>query len=216
MSTEHTAAARRAIHAWWRDLHPDAEGRGDRGRRARLRRCATAAEALLETDTLRLIERLRAPETGTIGDRVRRAETAARKGLAPPDDILSAVACLAVCLAAAEPEAETPAKAAADPTDDRARMPDFAAVLGRPKGDGAKTSEAPARLSALRFSRLLRAPDWEARQRELRRAVKLIDKNRFDVGRFGTDLLWWGPNVRRAWVLTYHQEFETAVQETAQ
>lgn len=51
-----------AAQYWWRDLQPDpAQGRpGDRGALARLRRCATVAEAMQEPATIALFRRVRA------------------------------------------------------------------------------------------------------------------------------------------------------------
>jgi CRISPR system Cascade subunit CasB len=45
--------ARQAAASWWRELQPDSTGRGgDRGTLARLRRCATPAELMLEPATI--------------------------------------------------------------------------------------------------------------------------------------------------------------------
>lgn len=46
-----------ALVAWWRALQPE-EGGGDRAVRARLRRCASVAELMLEPDTMALFRRM--------------------------------------------------------------------------------------------------------------------------------------------------------------
>jgi len=55
MIREHYGAA-----AWWRDLQPTPEQKGDRGALARLRRCASVAEAMQERATVQLFQRVRA------------------------------------------------------------------------------------------------------------------------------------------------------------
>lgn len=192
------------IRAWWLDLHPDEHGRGDRGPRARLRRCETPMEALVVPTTLQLIEALsdrgerRDDRAEAVAERIRRALDAARAGREPKDGILSAAACLAACLAQAEP-----------PQDKSDRKTDFAARLGQ-KSDGERPKEGERpRLSRLRFARLMQTQDWTARQRELRRALKQLGETRFNVERFATDLLHWDDRVRRVWILAYHQQFRS-------
>jgi CRISPR system Cascade subunit CasB len=48
---------RGAAVGWWRELQPAAEGGGDRATLARLRRCATIAELMLEPATISLFRR---------------------------------------------------------------------------------------------------------------------------------------------------------------
>ena len=45
------------VMAWWRELQPSSEGAGDRATLARLRRCATVAEAMLEPSSIALFRR---------------------------------------------------------------------------------------------------------------------------------------------------------------
>ena len=45
------------IMVWWRELQPSSEGGGDRATLARLRRCATVAEAMLEPASIALFRR---------------------------------------------------------------------------------------------------------------------------------------------------------------
>jgi CRISPR system Cascade subunit CasB len=54
--------ARRAAFHWWHELQPDGEGRGDRATLARLRRCATVTELMLEPATIVLFRRCAADE----------------------------------------------------------------------------------------------------------------------------------------------------------
>jgi CRISPR system Cascade subunit CasB len=51
---------RYAAAAWWRDLQPTPEQKGDRGALARLRRCASVTDAMQEPVTIRLFQRVRA------------------------------------------------------------------------------------------------------------------------------------------------------------
>jgi CRISPR system Cascade subunit CasB len=51
---------RYAAAAWWRDLQPTPEQKGNRGALARLRRCASVAEAMQEPVTIQLFQRVRA------------------------------------------------------------------------------------------------------------------------------------------------------------
>lgn len=187
------------VWRWWIDLHPDAHGRGDRGPRARLRRCATPAEALVEPQTIRLIEALREEETGRLDERIGRSLEAAHFRREPRDGILSAIACLAACLAEAEP-----------PQDKSDRRADFAARLGQTRESQRPSESEQPRLSRLRFARLMQAEGWPDRQRELRRALKMLGEARFNVERFATDLVWWGDASRRSWLLAYHQQFRSA------
>lgn len=201
------------VGRWWRRLHPDEHGRGDRGPRARLRRCASPAQALLEPETLRLIDGLRsvkAERDKALCERIDRALAVARAGcgeqaVGAQDDVLAGIACLAACLAMVEPPAGKPGPA-----------PNFATCLGQTSDGWAPQEGEQPRHSRLRFARLLQAENWSDRQRELRRALKVLGDARFDVRRFGQDLLWWDDNARRRWVLAYHQQFKSHTKEASQ
>jgi CRISPR system Cascade subunit CasB len=52
--------ARHAAVGWWRELQPEAEGGGDRATLARLRRCATVSETMLEPAAIVLFRRCHA------------------------------------------------------------------------------------------------------------------------------------------------------------
>ena len=64
----HPTDAAPAVFAWWDEIRPDPANRrpGDRVAFARLRRCATVAEAMQETATILLFRRLRGTGPGDL------------------------------------------------------------------------------------------------------------------------------------------------------
>jgi CRISPR system Cascade subunit CasB len=155
--------------AWWRDLQPQShEGQpqaGDRAALARLRRCATPADAMIEEATLALFRRL---------------------GLGPADvGRLPRVALIAMVLAHVRANAE------GEPA---------ARAVGRASLEDAES----ARMSALRFRRLLAARQDDELAQQMRRLVTLAPDRRINVGDLAAALFFWGDKVRQRWTFEYY------------
>jgi CRISPR system Cascade subunit CasB len=160
--------------AWWRDLQPAAErGQakdGDRAALARLRRCVTPADALVEEATLALFRRL---------------------GLSAADQRhLPRVALIALVLAHVRADAE--------PGADGFRPPAVRAV-----GRASLEDEESARMSVLRFRRLLAAREDAELAQQMRRLAALAD-GRINVGDLAASLFFWGDQVRQRWAFEYY------------
>jgi CRISPR system Cascade subunit CasB len=172
--SEPTSIAGRA-RVWWQGLQPtnangDPNATGDRAALARLRRCATPAEAMVEEATLVLFRRLGLEAT----DRHR----------------LPRVALIAMVLAHVRADAEP---------DAAGFQPPAVRAVGRETLE----SEDSARMSVLRFRRLLAARDDEELAREMRRLVALAD-GRINVGDLAASLFFWGDKVRQRWTFEYY------------
>jgi CRISPR system Cascade subunit CasB len=160
--------------AWWRDLQPaDERGQpkdGDRAALARLRRCATPAEAMVEEGTLALFRRL---------------------GLGATDQhCLSRVALIAMVLAQVRADAEPDAAG-------------FRPPAVRAVGRQTLEDEDSARMSVLRFRRLLAARDDAELAQQMRRLAALAD-GRINVGDLAASLAFWGDKVRQRWTFEYY------------
>ena len=165
--------------AWWRELQPaDERGQprdGDRAALARLRRCATPAEAMVEEATLTLFRRL---------------------GLKATDQRrLPQVALIAMVLAQVRADAEPEAGG-------------FRPAAVRAVGRSSLEDQESAKMSALRFRRLLAARDDEELAREMRRLVALAD-GRINVCDLAASLFHWnhperGDKVRQRWTFEYY------------
>jgi CRISPR system Cascade subunit CasB len=154
--------------AWWRDLQPQShEGQpkeGDRAALARLRRCPTPADAMVEEATLALFRRL---------------------GLGRADvGRLPRVALIAMVLAHVRADAE------GEPA---------ARAVGRASLEDAES----AKMSALRFRRLLAAWHDEELAQQMRRLVALAD-GRINVGDLAASLFFWGEKIRQRWTFEYY------------
>lgn len=160
--------------AWWRDLQPaDERGQpkdGDRAALARLRRCATPAEAMVEEATLALFRRL---------------------GLKATDhQRLPQVALIAMALAHVRADAEPSADG-------------FRPAAARAVGRASLEDEDSAKMSVLRFRRLLSARDQAELAQQMRRLVALAD-GRVNVGDLAASLFFWGDKVRQRWTFEYY------------
>ncbi|MEX2454043.1 MAG: type I-E CRISPR-associated protein Cse2/CasB [Rhodospirillaceae bacterium] len=188
--------ARRPGHivvAWWRALHPDEDGGGDRAAAARLRRANTLHDVMV------------VPEAMLLHRRLCEAMGCERMSAERFEIFSSAVAIIAGVLAAVKPGAD------GNVGDNTAS---FAAVLGR-TAEGKRPGESERPLySSLRFASLLRASDPEDRLRHLRRAAAQIRARGFDVVRFADDMLNWKDEARRRWIFQYHQQGRAAPQDT--
>lgn len=172
-----------AVLAWWRELHPSADGRGgNRGGRARLRRADTPLEALLEAETQALIGGVLAAQGGSHA-RSRAADVTLQTRLA----------ILAMALAQVDPNKKK---------DDAS----FAAMLGRTSEGRHAGQDDRRRLSPARFGALLRAADDpESLCRLLRRALKVSGDAAFNVRKFVRDILAFDEDTRRDWTFEYYQ-----------
>jgi CRISPR system Cascade subunit CasB len=160
--------------AWWRELQPaDENGQpkdGGRAALARLRRCATPADTMVEETTLALFRRL---------------------GLKASDQHrLLRVALIATVLAHVRADAEPKAGG-------------FRPAAVRSVGRATLEDEDSAKMSALRFRRLLAARDDEELAHQMRRLVALAD-GRLNVGDLAASLFFWGDRVRQRWVFEYY------------
>jgi CRISPR system Cascade subunit CasB len=171
--------------AWWREFQPaDERGQpkdGDRAALARLRRCATPAEAMVEEATLTLFRRL---------------------GLKATDQHrLPQAAVIAMVLAHVRADAE--------PGADGFRPPAVRAV-----GRETLESEDSARMSVLRFRRLLAARDDAELALQMRRLAALAD-GRINVGDLAASLFFWGDRVRQRWTFEYYAAGAAAPRDDA-
>lgn len=165
--------------AWWRELQPaDERGQpkeGDRAALARLRRCATPADAMVEEATLALFRRL-----GLKGTDRRR---------------LPQVALIAMVLAHVRADAE--------PGPDGFR-PRAARAVGR----ASLEDKDSAKMSALRFRRLLAAREDAELAQQMRRLVALAD-GPINIGDLAASLFEWnhpqrGDEIRQRWTFEYY------------
>jgi CRISPR system Cascade subunit CasB len=177
--SERTSIAGRA-RDWWQGLQStntngDPNPTGDRAALARLRRCATPAEAMVEEATLALFRRL---------------------GLKATDHHrLPRVALIAMVLSHVRADAE--------PGADGLRPAAVRAV-----GRETLENEDSAKMSVLRFCRLLAARDDEELAREMRRLVALAD-GRINVGDLAASVFDWnhpkrGEQTRQRWAFEYY------------
>lgn len=163
----------------WRRILANPESGRSRAARARLRRCATVADALLEGPTIDLIKAIQR-ESGAASSR-------------PSDEQLVALAVLAMALAHAA---------------DSGGRRKFAEALGRTPDDQAPSENDRARFSPLRFRALIEAArerDWDRLARALRRAFAILDEAPLDVKRFASDLLYLDDRILRRWTYEYWQ-----------
>jgi CRISPR system Cascade subunit CasB len=171
--------------AWWRDLQPaDERGQakeGDRAALARLRRCATPADAMVEEATLTLFRRL---------------------GLKATDHHrLPQVALIAMVLAHVRADAASDADG-------------FRPAAARAIGRASLEDEDSAKMSVLRFRRLLSARDEAELAQQMRRLVALAD-GRVNVGDLAASLLFWGDKVRQRWTFEYYAAGAAAPRDAA-
>lgn len=190
----------RICYDWWAALHPNSEGRGgDRGALARLRRTSRPFEALLEPAVTDLVAKLR--EHDGMQRRLKRSD-GSMKYDGVVDDTLYAIGVIASTLAHVKPEPRDPG--APPPSES------FAEQLGRTAAGARPRDGDRPRLSVRRFATLLDANDWEARQRQLRRAVGLLRGAPFNVVGLVDDLIIWSDAVHTCWLYAYFQNPHTA------
>jgi len=164
-----------AVLGWERWLQLDA---GDsRAARARLRRAASAFDALLLAETHALLKAVRAT-----GD----------KRL--PRDADERLAVLAMTLAHVDTSSPTPFAAALGLGPD-----------GRPPNPraGERPRLSPARFGAL--MRAVHDRDWDRFARASRRAVAILGDSVFNVPRFVRDVLWMNDRTLQHWTYQYWQ-----------
>lgn len=165
-----------AAASWWHGLQPDPETQrpGDRAALARLRRCATVAEAMSEPATIILFRRI---------------------GATQPDD-LPGIATLAAVLAHVREDVPEGRVA-------RRLGPDY--------------PEAPetARMSALRFRRLLEAAPGDDQLTAFRRMVALAGGS-LPLRDLARSLLDWNDERRRRWIYDYWNAGQPIAAPTAE
>jgi CRISPR system Cascade subunit CasB len=76
----------------------------------------------------------------------------------------------------------------------------FAAQMASPKAGGDR-----ARVSGLRFRRLLKIPDREDLYQPLIRTVRLLD-GRANLISLADGIYFWGENVRKQWAYSYYEK----------
>ena len=184
----HDSPAVKAVTHWWRALHPDPEnlqGRpGNRGARARLRRCSGVLDALLERETHELIVQVNEALAREPGNR----------SISGDSQTMGKVVVLALVLARVNPPGQT-----------AARVPHFASALGLTKKGAAPKENDRPRMSPNRFGALLRSRrDEEAFTRSICRAVTHLDHAPFDIRRFINDMLTFDNQTRRRWMFEYY------------
>lgn len=145
---------------WWRSLQPDSPT-ADRAALARLRRCASVAEAMQDRASITLFRRC--------------------AGAGPSE--LPRIAMLAAVLAHVR--------------EDRPGMP-VARQLGPDDPDHPET----ARMSVLRFRRVLEAPSSDEQLTAFRRLVAFAGGS-LDVRDLAASLLDWSEERRRRWIYDY-------------
>lgn len=173
-----------AALSWWRGLFPgndDGKGAardGDAAARARLRRCNTVFDVLMEPSTHALLRAVRATGLSFRGLEHRLALLAATLARVPPTG--RGGAAFATLLG----------------TTEDGRFPD------RKKGERPRLSEL--RFSALVRS-LAAADDPDRALRSLRRVLPMLGGSPFDGGGFVRDLLLLSDDTQRRWVFAYWQ-----------
>ena len=168
-----------AVADWWKSLHhPD---RGDRGARARLKRCDSVLDALLEPETHSLISRVR--EKATI------SHALAQK-----------LAILALILARVKPSE----KAAYTFADTLGRTRDDGNI---PKDD-ARPRLSPMRFSTLLRAGKDASEDADKFPDEfariLRRTLAILGDTPFNVRCFIGDVLFFDDQTRLKWTFEYY------------
>ena len=165
-----------AAAAWWHGLQPDLETHrpGDRASLARLRRCATVAEAMTEPAAIALFRRI---------------------GATRADD-LPHIATLAAVLAHVREDV---------PEGRVARR------LGPDYPDAPET----ARMSALRFRRLLEAAPGDEQLTAFRRMVALAGGS-LPLRDLARSLLDWDDERRRRWIYDYWNAGQPIAAPTAE
>jgi CRISPR system Cascade subunit CasB len=161
------------VRGWGRKLALDIPA--SRATSARLRRCTSIFEALLEPETITLI---------------RAARAAAKEGARAPED--ERLALLAIALAHRPRDGGQPFANALGRTGD-----------GRIPGADERPRYSPLRFGAL--LRVLRAHDWDGSTRSVRRAFALLGDASFDVERFVADVLFLNDRTLQRWTYDYWQ-----------
>ena len=165
-----------AAAAWWRDLQPDpdTQRRGDRASLAKLRRCATVAEAMSEPAAVALFRRI---------------------GATRPDE-LCCIATLAAVLAHLRE----------DPAEGR---------VARRLGPDYPEAPETARMSPLRFRRLLEAAPGDDQLTAFRRMVALAGGS-LPLRDLARSLLDWNDERRRRWIYDYWNAGQPMTAPTAE
>lgn len=163
-----------AARRWWRDLqryHTDGSPnpKADPAALARLRRCATPAEAMMEPATFQLFQRVHNPDRGSL------------------EKELPRVALIAMILAHVR--------------KDDWRGKNWGAA--RSVGQGCDPGTSEARMSPLRFRRLLACRDDQELAQGMRRLVALAD-GKVDVGDLARSLFFWTDGTRARWAFDYY------------
>lgn len=166
-----------AVADWWQSLHSE---HGDRGARARLKRCDSVLDALLE------------PETHSLISRVHEKATASHA----PDQKLAVLALVLARVKRVKPSEKAPRT--------------FADTLGLTRDGKIPKGDARPRLSPMRFSVLLRAgEDADMFARALRRALAIQGDTPFNVRRFISDVLFFDDQARQRWTFEYYHTRRT-------
>jgi CRISPR system Cascade subunit CasB len=161
------------VRGWGRKLALDIPA--SRATSARLRRCTSIFEALLEPETIALIRATRA---------------AAKDGARASED--ERLALLAIALAHRPHDGGQPFAKVLGRTGD-----------GRIPSDDERPRYSPLRFGAL--LRVLRAHDWDGSARSVRRAFALLGDASFDVERFVADVLFLNDRTLQRWTYDYWQ-----------
>ena len=172
-----------AVVNWWVSLHAD---HGDRGARARLKRCESVFDALLEPETHRLIASVH--EKATAGHALEQR-----------------LAVLAMALARVKPSERT---AHLPPFADALGLTWDGSI---PKGD-ARPRLSPMRFSNL----LKDGTDVDMFARALRRTLAILGDAPFDVPRFIGDVLFFNDQTRQKWTFDYYHTRRTDAAENTQ
>ena len=176
MQQNPTSAIVSAVDGWWQSLHSE---HGDRGGRARLRRCNSVLDALLEPETHRLIARVH--EKATAGH--------ALEQKLPVLALILARVKLSERAAHLLPFAETLGR-----TRD-----------GSIPKDDARPRLSPMRFSTL----LRAGEDADEFARALRRALAILGDTPFNVPRFIGDVLFFNDQTKQRWTFEYYHTRRT-------